>query len=357
MNTTTLPLKDSINRASFRLALLLIPLAFACFVPAPQTRAACQDACLTNNNTVQGDDALLNLTTGTDNTAIGFQALKYNTTGSANTASGVKALFDNTTGSCNTATGFYALFSNTTGSINTGYGYSALFTNTTGDSNTAIGIAALSNMFTGSNNIGLGREAGYNLKWGSNNIYIGSVGPSSSSEDGRIRIGVTGIQKATFISGIRGVIVPGGIGVTIGTDGKLGTVVSSERFKDAVQPMDKASEAVFALRPVTFRYKKELDPDGIPQFGLVAEQVEKVSPVLVARDEQGKPYIVRYEAVNAMLLNEFLKEHRKVEQQRKDFEAALAQQQKQINALTAGLQNVSAELELRKAAAQIVVNN
>jgi hypothetical protein len=356
MNTTTLPLKDSMNRASFRLALLLTPLAFACFVPAPQTRAACQDACLTNNNTVQGDDALLNLTTGTDNTAIAFQALKNNTTGSANTASGVKALFENTTGSCNTATGFYALFSNTTGSINTGYGYSALFTNTTGDSNTAIGIAALSNMFTGSNNIGLGREAGYNLKSGSNNIYIGS-GPSSSSEDGRIRIGVTGIQKATFISGIRGVIVPGGIGVIVGTDGKLGTVVSSERFKDAVQPMDKASEAILALKPVTFRYKHELDPKGIPQFGLLAEDVERINPDLVARDEVGQPYTVRYEAVNAMLLNEFLKEHRKVEklevtlaQQRKDFEAAIAQLKGQI-------QKVSAELELNKPEPRTVLNN
>ena len=116
--------------------------------------------------------------------------------------------------------------------------------------------------------------------------------------------------------------------------------------------MDKASEAILALKPVTFRYKHELDPNGIPQFGLVAEDVEKVNPDLVARDDQGKPYTVRYEAVNAMLLNEFLKEHRKVEQQRRDFEAALAQQQKQIEALTAGLQKVSAQLELNRRAPQ-----
>jgi hypothetical protein len=148
-----------------------------------------------------------------------------------------------------------------------------------------------------------------------------------------------------------------GVGVIVGTNGKLGTVVSSARFKEAVQPMDKASEAILALKPVTFRYKKELDPEGIPQFGLVAEDVENVNPALVARDEQGKPYTVRYEAVNAMLLNEFLKEHRKVEkleatvaQQRRDFETAIAQVKAQV-------QKVSAQLELSKAAPQTVKNN
>jgi hypothetical protein len=147
--------------------------------------------------------------------------------------------------------------------------------------------------------------------------------------------------------------VAGGVGVIVGTNGKLGTVVSSARFKEAVQPMDKASEAILALQPVTFRYKKELDPEGIPQFGLMAEEVEKVNSDLVARDEQGKPYSVRYEAVNAMLLNEFLKEHRKNEVQ----EATIARQQKQIDALTAGLQKVSAQLELNKPAPQTVLNN
>jgi hypothetical protein len=120
--------------------------------------------------------------------------------------------------------------------------------------------------------------------------------------------------------------------------------------------MDKASEAILALKPVTFRYKHELDPDGIPQFGLVAEDVEKVNLNLVARDEQGKPYSVRYEAVNAMLLNEFLKERRKVEQQRKDFEAKLAKQEEQIEALTTGLQKVSAQIEANKPAPEVVVN-
>jgi uncharacterized coiled-coil protein SlyX len=171
--------------------------------------------------------------------------------------------------------------------------------------------------------------------------------------------------------------VPSGIGVIVGTDGKLGTTTSSARFKEALKPMDKASEAILALRPVTFHYRHDLDPEGIPQFGLVAEQVEKVNPDLVARDEQGKPYSVRYEAVNAMLLNEFLKEHRKVEEQQATItqlksadaklEATIAKQQKQIQALTAGLQKVSAQLaaaspsdgglELSQPALQTVANN
>ena len=128
--------------------------------------------------------------------------------------------------------------------------------------------------------------------------------------------------------------------------------------------MDKASEAILALKPVTFHYKKEVDPDGIPQFGLVAEQVEKVNPDLVARDEEGKIYTVRYEAVNAMLLNEFLKEHRKVEELKKDFQATVAQQQKEIQALTARLeeqaaqiQKVSAQIEMSKPAPQVAENN
>src|SRR5262249_33816243 len=153
---------------------------------------------------------------------------------------------------------------------------------------------------------------------------------------------------------------PNGVGVIVGIDGKLGTVVSSERFKDSVKPMDKVSEAILGLKPVTFRYKKELDPAGIPQFGLVAEDVEKVNPDLVARDGEGKPYTVRYDAVNAMLLNEFLKEHRKVEQQESKIahqDAKIAQQQKQIDALTAGLQKVSAQLELSKPALRTVQNS
>ena len=222
---------------------------------------------------------------------------------------------------------------------------------------------------TGSNNIGLGYNAGQNLTTGSNNIDLGNAGVAGESN--RIRIGTKGTQQATFIAGISGKTVAGGVGVIIDTSGHLGTVVSSERFKDEIKPMDKASEAILALQPMTFRYKHELDPEGIPQFGLVAEQVEKVNPDLVARDEQGKPYTVRYEAVNAMLLNEFLKEHRTVQelksavakqeeiiaQQQKDFQETAAQQQKQIEALTAGLQKVSAQVEMSKPASQMVLNN
>jgi hypothetical protein len=155
---------------------------------------------------------------------------------------------------------------------------------------------------------------------GNNNIDIGN--PGVAGESNTIRIGSVGTQTATFIAGIRGSIVPGGVGVIAGLDGRLGTVTSSERFKEAIKPMDKASEAILSLKPVTFRYKHKLDPEGIPQFGLVAEQVEKMNPDLVARDDQGKVNTVRYEAVNAMLLNEFLKEHRKVQ----GLEATIAQQ-------------------------------
>jgi predicted ribosome quality control (RQC) complex YloA/Tae2 family protein len=154
--------------------------------------------------------------------------------------------------------------------------------------------------------------------------------------------------------------VPAGVGVIVGTDGKLGTVVSSARFKDEVKPMEKASEGILALKPVTFRYKKELDPQGIPQFGLVAEQVEKVNPDLVARDEQGKPYSVRYEAVNAMLLNEFLKEHRKGEQQDRkieELEATVAKLQSVLKEQAAQIQKVSAQVELGKPAPRTVLND
>jgi uncharacterized coiled-coil protein SlyX len=181
---------------------------------------------------------------------------------------------------------------------------------------------------------------------GSDNIDIGNAGVAGESKT--IRIGTTGTQARTFIAGLSGVTVAGGVGVIVGTNGKLGTVVSSERFKDAIKPMDKASEAILALKPVTFRYKKELDPDRIPQFGLVAEQVEKVNPDLVARNEQGKPYTVRYEAVNAMLLNEFLKEHRKVEALESKMakqESTNADQQNVIQALVASLKEQAAQIQ------------
>jgi hypothetical protein len=206
-------------------------------------------------------------------------------------------------------------------------------------------------------NIALGDNAGSSITAGSNNIDIGNRG--QGGDNNKIRIGTTGTQMATFIAGISGATVAAGVGVIIDTSGHLGTVLSSARFKDAIKPMDKASESIWALQPVTFRYTHELDPDGIPQFGLVAEQVAKVNPDLVVRDEQGKPYTVRYEAVNAMLLNEFLKEHRKVE----GLEATAAQQQKEIEALTATLRAQAAQIQkvsdqLRtQAGAPLVVTN
>jgi hypothetical protein len=326
-------------------------------------------------NTATGYGALAGNTTGDRNTATGRAALPNNTTGARNTADGQDALFNNTTGNDNTANGHFALFSNTTGFLNTANGNFALTSNTTGNSNTANGQTALGNNTTGVNNIAVGSNAGVNLTTGGNNIDIGNGG--NSGESNTIRIGTTGTQTNTFIAGIYRANVPKGLTVNIDSSGHLGTVSSSERFKDAIKPMDKASEAILALKPVTFHYKKELDPEGIPQFGLVAEEVEKVNPDLVARDDQGKIYTVRYEAVNAMLLNEFLKQHRKVEeqqatitqvksmvaQQQKDFQSTLAQQQKEIKALTASLkeqalqiQKVSAQLEVSKPAPQVVLN-
>jgi hypothetical protein len=315
-------------------------------------------------NTANGGLALTFNTTGSHDTANGFDALTLNTTGSFNTATGAVALEFNTEGSFNTATGAYALLFSKTGSNNTATGYGALHSNTTGSLNTANGVNALFGNTTGNSNIALGLGAGGNLTTGDNNIDIGNSGVAA--EANTIRIGKHATQTAAFISGISGATVTGRA-VVVNSAGQLGVAPSSARFKDGIKPMDKASEAILALKPVTFRYKHELDPVGIPQFGLVAEQVEKVNPDLVARDADGKVYTVRYEAVNAMLLNEFLKEHRKVEEQgsqmtkqnRKvqELEATVAQQQKQIEALTAGLQKVSAQVEMSKPASQMVLNN
>jgi hypothetical protein len=285
-----------------------------------------------------------------------------NTTGNNNTADGHDALFSNTTAIRNTATGSFALFFNTTGPDNTAAGYFALYSNTTGNSNTASGFAALMNNTTGVGNIALGNFAGANLTTGDQNIDIGNAGVAA--EANTIRIGTRGTQTATYVAGIMGKTVPMSTPVFINANGQLGTTTSSARFKDEIKPMAKASETILALKPVTFRYKKELDPQGIPQFGLVAEEVEKVNPALITRDADGKPYTVRYEAVNAMLLNEFLKEHKKVEQleaklaqQQKDFQTIATSQEKEIKTLTAGLQKVSAQIEVSNRAPQVVKNN
>ncbi|HEY6111081.1 MAG TPA: tail fiber domain-containing protein [Chthoniobacterales bacterium] len=324
------------------------------------------------DNTAIGDTALNLNTIGIYNTAVGFQALFNNTTGYFNTANGVFALSVNTEGWYNTATGAYAGGTHT-GSNNTATGAWTLYFGTTGANNTADGYQALYNTNTGGNNIAVGYQAGFNLTTGSNNIDIGNQGVAG--EANTIRIGTVGTQSKIFVAGT-GTPVVGPV-VRVSSTGQLGIQASSARFKDQIKPMDKASEAILALKPVTFRYKKEIDPEGISQFGLVAEEVEKVNPDLVARDADGKPYTVRYEAVNAMLLNEFLKQHRKVEEQeriighqQKEFsrsiaglEATIAQQHKDMAALAARLkqqeaqiQKVSAQIELSQPSPQTVLN-
>src|SRR5262245_8654183 len=283
MNTRSLQLRNSANRSPVRLAFLLIPLA--CLALSPQLRADCRKGCDTFSNTFLGDQALL-INTGSVNTAIGAEALKLNTTGFSNTATGGGALFANSTGSNNTAIGADALEINTSGNYNTAVGDNALARNTTGDDNTAtgafalldnttgndntaIGFQALNNNTTGNNNIALGNTAGNKLTTGSDNIDIGNQGVAG--EFNTIRVGRKIVHTRAFIAGISGATVAGGVGVIIDANGQLGTVVSSERFKEEIRPMDEASEAILALKPVTFRYKHDLDPAGIPQFGLIAE--------------------------------------------------------------------------------------
>ena len=228
----------------------------------------------------------------------------------------------------------------------------ALLSNTTGNYNTAGGLNALFSNTTGNNNIGLGSGAGGALTTGSNNIDIGNSGVAG--ESAKIRIGTKGTHKNTYVAGIYGVTASRGIGVFIDSTGHLGTTTSSARFKDQIKPMEKASEAILALKPVTFRYKPELDPDGVPQFGLIAEQVEKVNPDLVVRDEEGKVTTVRYEAVNAMLLNEFLKEHKASVEEHgtvRELKSTVAQQEATIAQLKSGMEALTATV--REQATQI----
>jgi hypothetical protein len=364
-----------------------------CFALAPATRAALPpptpDGGYLNGNTAEGAGALFSLTTGTNNTANGDTALNHNTIGFNNTAIGNTALFTNSSGQRNTATGHNSLLTNTTGSYNTAdgagtlkytttgtyntaTGYGALNSNTSGLGNTADGAGALFHNTTGRLNIVLGAAAGQNLTTGSSNIDISN--PGAAAESNIIRIGnevaftdLVGIvhpaHTKTFIAGIHGTTASGAVTVYVNSSGQLGTLPSSARFKQDIHSMDKASEVILALRPVSFRYKKEIDPQGIPQFGLVAEEVEKVNPDLVIREADGRPQTVRYEQVNAMLLNEFLKEHCKVQEQeatiaqlKKDFQATVAQLTTRLDEQAAQIQKVSAQLEASKPAPQVVNN-
>src|SRR6266498_2817815 len=340
---------------------LLVQLVFVCVALCPMAHAVvpAPDGGYPGGNTAEGQNALLSRTTGIYNTGIGIYSLLSLTEGSfctgvgagtllvnaadRNTATGAGALLSNTTGGNNTANGTFALFSNTEGTNNTANGDSALLSNTTGNLNTANGVHALLGNTTGSGNVALGIFAGANLTTGNNNIDIGALG--LPEESNTIRIGEQGTQATTFIAGISGTAVVGDP-VVVDVNGQLGTIASLARFKEDIRPLDKASEALLALKPVTFRYKKQIDRTGRSQFGLVAEDVERVNPDLVVRDKEGKPYSVRYDQVNAMLLNEFLKEHRTVEELKK-----------QIEALTAGLQKVSAQLEVSKPEPQTALNH
>jgi hypothetical protein len=322
-----------------------------------------------DHNTATGVAALGNNTTGPLNTANGAGALLSNTTGDHNTANGANALFSNTDGAGNTANGSSALYSNTGGGNNTCIGKDALFHNTIGAGNTAIGVGVLGNNTTGVTNTGIGEDVLVNNTTGHSNTALGAgAGSAITTANNVICIATAGadVDNSCFIGNIFGAPVAiGAVQVMVDSNGQLGTQMSSRRFKKEIKPMGQASEAVLALRPVTFHYKS--DPAGAgPQFGLIAEEVAEVNPDLVVRDKDGQIYTVRYEAVNAMLLNEFLKEHRKVEeqarevrdqqatiaqlkltvaQQWKDFQATAEREQKQISALGAGLEKVNAQIE------------
>jgi Chaperone of endosialidase len=370
-------------------------------------------------NTATGAQALFN-NTGSFNTAVGVNALYSNQTGTYNTATGFEALFHNTTGAFNTALGDLTLFSNMSGGNNVAVGDSALLNNTTASGNVAVGVSALrnSNGFgntavgqnacandgTGINNTGIGFQAlgintgndnsalgvlaGAGITTGTGNVAIGRSALLNAAGSNNIAIGTNALSNTTADTNnviCIGANLPGsffndrtyianiyasfasGRQVFIDSDGQLGTAASTRRVKDDIKPMDKASEVLLSLKPVTFHYKKEIDRTGTAQFGLVAEEVSEVSPDLVTRDREGKPETVRYEAVNAMLLNEFLKEHRHVQeqeatiadlksrvgQQEKVYQAKFTQQQKQIEALSAAVQKVNDRIELAKPATRL----
>src|SRR6267378_651973 len=319
------------------------------------------------SNNAMGDSALLSNVHGAQNTALGDLALANNDftadgLGNFNTAVGAETLLNNTNGDSNNAVGAYALSGNTIGIFNQAMGVLALSSNLVGSANIAIGDSTLVNLGTGgpsSFNTVIGDAAGGALTSGSDNIYIGATSGGPAVESGAIRIGDPLFVSGCWIAGIFGNLTPG-VPVYINALGKLSTTPSSQRYKEDIKRMDKASEALFALNPVTFRYKKEFDATGTPQFGLVAEEVAKVNPDLVYRDNEGKIYSVRYEAVNAMLLNEFIKEHRTVEKQ----QATMASQEAQIKWLTetvkqqaTQIQKVSAQVEMIRPTPQVVENH
>jgi uncharacterized coiled-coil protein SlyX len=363
--------------------MIILPV-LACFALLPaQAVSPASDGCYPNFTTAEGCDALNSLTTGTGNTGLGWRSLflttdgSFNTgvgvgalllnNGSSNTAVGAVALLLNTTGSNNTAVGTGTLVNNTTdrntavganalnadnsGTDNCAVGFEALKSDTTGGANTAVGRGALDQNVTGNFNTAIGKDAG-GLATGSGNVYIG-----------HLIAGVAGENNHTYIRNIKDTSVNGGGAdiVTIDlTTGLLGHASSSRRYKEDIRPMDKTSEVIYQLQPVTFHYKKEIDRTQSPAFGLIAEEVAKADPNLIVRDSRGQPESVHYEMVNAMLLNEFLKAHQKLEAQEAtiaELKSTVAQQQKGMEALTAQVQKVSAQIEVNKPAPQLTANN
>jgi hypothetical protein len=360
--------------------LTALALLYCWILPVAQAVVPPPDGGYPNFTTAEGTKALQNLTTGAGNTGVGWYSLfsvtaaGFNTgvgagtlalnIAAGNTAIGAGALLSNTTGYANTANGAFALIHNSTGFENAAFGTNALFDNRDGHDNVAVGVSALVRN-SGIDNTACGADALNNNTTGNFNIALGrSAGENVTTADSVICIGTNvagaNVSQTTWIGNVYGVTTQSGTTapVIISDTGQLGTAASSERFKKDIATMDKASEVIMGLRPVTFHYKS--DAKETPQFGLIAEEVAKVNPALVLPDKEGKPFTVRYDQVNAMLLNEFLKEHRKVQ----ELEANAAEQQREIKALiamvkeqSAQIQKVTADIEMSKTASNIVLNN
>ena len=296
-----------------------------------------------NNNTFLGLNAGNFTMTGSFNTGIGQNALSSNITGDDNTAIGLAALVGNTVGGNNTALGTVALLNNSSGDENTATGAFALQQNTTGSGNTATGFFALF-LNTGSNNIAIGNQAGSNLTTGSNNICIGN--PGVAGELNTIRIGEVGTQTATFIAGISGAGVTG-VPVLVSSAGRLGVASSSRFVKENIRDVDAESDGLMSLRPVAFHYKRELDPRGVAQYGLIAEEVAEIYPELVVYDADGRPETIRYQLLDPLLLNEVQKQHRALEAQQaklRQQSETIDHQEAEIEALKLRLSSVETRL-------------
>lgn len=320
------------------LSLILMTAAFAAALPGFAEAGCMPGPASDGTNTCIGTATLAATTSGYGNTAMGAKTLAVNTTGSENAGYGFQVLLNNTTGSGNTAAGVYALQGNTTGEANTAAGLSALYSNISGARNTASGSRAMFANTSGSNNVAVGYQAGMNWIAGSDNIAIGAAG--ADSDAATIRVGEQGVQKRAFIAGIRGTGLTRGLTVRVNAQGQLGVFQSARRYKEDIQPMGDASNALMKLRPVTFRYKEaEADGSKPVQYGLIAEEVEQALPGLVVYNPDGSLESVDYEALPSLLLNEYQKQSHK-----------LAAAEASLAATEARLQSVEAELAAIKLA-------